>query len=267
MTKNQSLMTEKEKSYVSLCFNKNIRVSSANIALDKIFRGEKITVDMQNSKKEIKRVFGKLGKRSKKWQRPSVNSDTSFMNVRSIISDLFDTNMILKYVTLDEEAKEELEESSILYFSEHLQEISIEPKIYSFIKDFLNICSDKSKNNILKIICQHITAFNQDLLLISFKNISEEKKLDLKFEVSDVLWQSEIGYTFGIFLIQNSLKIAENLLESFITSNVKVEKSFYKFVNLLYAVVSPNSKSKLKKKIKNIENLEISNLVKDLSIH
>lgn len=262
----QTLMTEKERAYVASCFNKTVKFSMSGLSIDRIFASEKMAVDISASKKEVKQAFGKLGKRSRKWLRPAANTETNFMAARLILSELYDTNSILKNIVLDDESRLELEESSLEYLREHFCLIPQNSKFYFFLFEFLAISSQTMKAKIFDLIVENIANFNDQKVFETFLAEIKDLKLSFKMPVSKSLFTSETGYSYAIFLLQSFPKTSKEILDCFIESNPLIEKSFYKLVNLLYALSAPAEKARLQKKIKTVKSLNISELVKELSL-
>ncbi|KAI5148238.1 hypothetical protein ENBRE01_0198 [Enteropsectra breve] len=179
----KSLMTEREKEYVAGCFIRSAGINKTGIDFGKIMAGEKITYDFVNTSKEMKQVFGKQGKRSRKVARPGVNSSSDFMKNELILCELFDVLSVLNTVDLAAESRTEMEETLCSYFISEFTNICELRKTVVFLQRFFKMCPGALSERIYIAIFENSEVIGKSDVL---ENILECVEI-LEFNASDDL--------------------------------------------------------------------------------
>lgn len=272
MHNNNFPMSQKEKDYISYCFSRAVKPSKIDLDYSSLFEGNKIEYDIVESKKEIKKIFGKQEKRSKKWARPSSNTSTSFLGNKMRISELFGILNILRFVNLEPDYCEEIESSVKLYFESYFSQIIEDEKTFRFLTEFFEICSEACRESTTEMLFERGHEIkNAELLdkfLASNRNIIQARGQLVKAS----LWTSEGGYSLLKFLLEKNENMLDSIFSSFdacfdgfLPENNK-KSSFETFFAKFYSCSNPSQKSAIKEKLGRIKSKDIECLLSKLSI-
>lgn len=220
MLQEHELMSQKEKDYIASVFNKGIASQRTEVDYYKILNGEKIDYDFQDTKKEFKFLFGKTYRRSRKHFRPSVNTDSSFLQRKLLLIQLYDILYILKYINVDEETLLQIEKSVVSYLKDNFTYLVKEPKIYEFLTQFFAIASSPIKKETTLLFYQNSSAITKTNLLFKFLDSNVTAiETDVSMLNKDI-WSSNSGTLLGFFLLLKDYSKFNQVLKSFLTSNI-----------------------------------------------
>lgn len=266
MPPNIELMSQKEKDYIAFCFSKNIQAAqSSKCFLDykAIFEGNKIEFDMQESKKEIKRIFGKQQKRSKKWTRPSLTSEHPFLEDKLTLADFFGVLNILKFIKLEEDYHKFIEDSLFDDFQCNFDRIIVFPRAYDFICEFLEICSEQIRLRMTSLLFQKCLKIqNIDCL----GRILHHKLLIDSEMITQELFTSESGYALLISALKYDKDLANKIFKVFLEAEIVYEQNFIDFLKIFYSFLNTAKKQKVKNKIKKSNKVDFNELFENLKL-
>lgn len=264
-------MSQKERDYIASCFDRAFKSSKSDLDYKSIFEGKKVEYDISEKKREIKKTFGKQEKRSKKWAKPSIGSSTTFLENEMLISELFGIVNILRFVNLEVDYYEEIENSLLTYFESSFSQIIDYEKIFVFMKEFLEVGSKRSKKQFLKFISKKCNEIQKSKFFSTLiQNIASQIFSD-KTLLTDDIWECDGWYDLAYFILLENKNLTEIIYCSFlnidsISLNEQNEASFTKFITLICSYCSPSQRSKILKKISTKNSKSIENLVSELSI-
>jgi len=232
----KSFMSAKEKDYIAYKMEAVMKTEKKEIDYGDILEGKKITYDLSKQKKDFKLVFGKQTKRSRKWQRKSMNTATEWMSHETMISELLDLVAILKCIDLDEEGFREMEENGCEYFESSFPEIANCKELPLFLSGYFSVVSDSAKNKVFNFLIKNFDQIKNYSEFTSFlKSIDFKMNLENLGNKSDVnnLWSTENGYFFGKYLLEIDPENYRVLYDSFIKapnydSFIKAPNNFVK---------------------------------------
>lgn len=266
MNKNNELMSLKEKDYIAFCFNKSFNSLKTDIDYGLVLDNKKIDYDSKQAKKEIKTIFGKSYRKSRKHLRESANSKTSFLENDLLITQFFEIFTVLKYVELDLESKLEIEQNLISYFTEYLQILCNNEKMFNFLGKSLNLLSDSKKTEMIKLIFINSKSLTNTEILFKFLDANVNAlPIDESF-INDGLWSSNSGYLLGLFILLKNQDFLNKIVESFLKSNLSDCVYLHKFLDVLISLSDESVVEKIKKKVKNSKIEYIQTRLEDLSL-
>lgn len=236
MLKNQQLMSQKEKDYIASCFNRTANSLKSDINYEDILNGNKIEYDLKEATREFKMIFGKAYRRSRKHFRPSSSSETSFIENGLLITQLYETLSILKYLKIDNESFNEIENSIAVHLKNNFKLVINNPKIYEFLDQFISICSEPTKIDIMAQFYKNSACVIESEMLFNFldknlKNISVNSSF-----VSKALWSSNSGCLLGLFLLLKDQSLFNKIFQAFIASKVVDCEYLHKFISVLLSL-------------------------------
>lgn len=249
MTKGQELMSQKEKDYVSFCFNRNVKAHKTDIDYEMVFNGQKIEYSLLEGRKEFKKIFGKQDKRSRKWLRPSSSTSTMFLEQKLMVCELFEIVSIMKFVNMDAESMSKIENSALLYFRDCFGAIINIPKTFWFLEEFFGVCSEDARKRVVEILFQECDGIKEDKALFEFLDKNIDKIPASEDLISSNIWSCASGYVLGLFLILKDEKLARPVFQSFMESQISDCRNLDKFVPVLYSLCSKSDKSRLRSKL------------------
>lgn len=240
---NDGFMSQKEKDYLQFCFQRNSRQDKTGILYANFLAGEKVSYEF-SAKKEVKQVFGKQMRRSRKWQRPSVSSENPFCASDIILADLLGINSLLTSIDLNQEGKTEIEDSAIAYFQQNVSNILPLPKCATFIVGFLKICNLTNREQMLNTIFSNSGLVQSESSYDELLNIqlacNNELRADLSF-----LWNSACGNIFGSIILKNNLISPRTILASLDTATGMPKYRLNEFITDLWNALSEEERARL----------------------
>ncbi|KAI5173384.1 hypothetical protein PAEPH01_1934 [Pancytospora epiphaga] len=257
----EALMNEKEKNYVAYCFSRLAGQKSSSIDFGQVLAGNKITYDLRSTKQEVIIKFGKIVKRSKKWIRPSVGTETTFLEDRMILSELFEMLSILKCIVLDDENIEAMEDAIYTRFYEEFSKIINKSKTFLFLTELFDQCSKKMKNKILDLLVENVDIITEIEGLAEFLGpvaLEITECQELKF---NKLWRTTSGYVIGLCFLDNHSFI-EPISASFIDSDILVVNYFSEFIEkIACSTAGTENFYKIQKKLAMLKEPRVDELI------
>lgn len=258
MSKNQQLMSQKEKDYIASCFNKAATSAKTELNYEDIINGHKIEYDLKEDKREFKLIFGKSYRRSRKHLRPSSNTESNFLSADLLIVQLYETLFILKYLKIDSQDFKEIENSISVHFQNNFRQIANNSKFFDFLSKFFTICSEKTKFDTVKQFYLNSDVFNDCEGLFSFLDSNMAVIPVSHHFISNSLWKSNSGCLMALFLLLKDQRLFEKIYQAFIASTIVDCEYLHKFLHVLLSLCSSNQSASIKTKLKdqNIKNLK-----------
>lgn len=249
MQKNNELMSQKEKDYIASCFNRNLASAKTEIDYDSVLNGVKIEYDLKQNKREIKTIFGKYQKKSRKHLRASESTKTSFLEKEMMIVQFFEIFTILKYANLEDESKLEIENNLISYFKEYFSILLDDKKTFKFLNKFFFILSDDKKAQLVHHLFQNCHLIKFDNLILNFLDDNIEKIPVKASYINNNLWVCDAGFLFGMFLLLKDQHLLNKIVDSFLGSKIVECKFLHKFVGVLFSLCTTTQKKHIEKKL------------------
>lgn len=266
MGQNTELMSQKEKDYIAFCFNRSFNSLKTDVDYGLVLAGEKIEYDLKQDKREIKTIFGKHFKRSRKCLRVSANTQTSFLADELLVSQFLEIFTILKYVVLDAQSSAEIEGNIVSYFDEYFGVLGNSPKVYALLSDALGILSAASQVELMRSFFVNCNKVRDADALFEFLDKCLAKLPASDSFIHDGLWKSSAGCLLGLFLILKDQKHLTKIFDSFISSEVVECKYLHEFTGILETLCSDQQKDKIKKKVAKAKGADIQHGFKSLSL-
>lgn len=246
--KGPQLMSEKEKEYVEMCFNKSFNACKTDIDYCSVIEGKQITYSGKQDKKEIKMLFGKRFRKSKKYFRDSANTESSFLEEELALSQFFEIVTVLKYLELDIESRLEIEQSVTEHLKENFSVIIERERTFAYLSVLCQLLSEESKSELVKILFENSQAIQNSDLLFDLLDKQIDNLPARESFINGNLWSNNSGYILGVFLVLKDKKLVPKVLESFANSN-SVECKFQpNFVAIMTSLCDEAQKRKLEKK-------------------
>ncbi|KAM0680747.1 hypothetical protein GINT2_001020 [Glugoides intestinalis] len=242
------LMIEKEKEYVEMCFNKSFNAYKTDIDYGSVLDGKQIRYSGKQDKKEIKMLFGKRFRTSKKYFREAVNTESSFLDEKLTLSQFFEIITVLKYLELEVESKLEIEQSIIDHLKENFSVIIGSEKTFKYLEMLCKLLSEDSRFELLKVLFENSELIrNSDLLFDLLDKQIDNLPANESF-INERLWKNDSGYILAVFLVLKEKKLIPQVLESFANSKT-IECRFQpKFLAIMSSMCDEAQKKILDKK-------------------
>lgn len=266
MDQHAELMSQKEKDYIAFCFNRSFKSLKTDIDYGLIFAGKKIEYDFKQDKKEIKTIFGKHHKRSRKYFRVSANTETSFLENSLLICQFFEIFTILKYVELDAQTSADIESNILSYFSEYFEVLGNSSKMYALLGDAMTILSSDSQERIMRLFFTKSDIIKDADLLFEFLDKNMQRLPANDSFIHPNLWRTNSGCLLGLFLILKNEKHLDAIFNSFIASETVDCKYLHKLSEVLESLCNDQKKAEIRKKVLDTKTLEVKRGVNDLSL-
>ena len=259
MVKNQPLMSQKEKDYIASCFNKSANSAKTELNYEDILEGKKIEYDLKEDKREFKIIFGKAYRRSRKHLRPSSNTQSDFLEKDLLIAQLYETLSILKYLEIDNESFQEIESSIAIHFKTNFHHIINNSKIYNFLSQFFQICSEPTKVEVMAQFYKMPGAFENCEKLFNFLDSNLKIIPVTRNFVSKSLWLSNSGCLLALFLLLKDQSLFTGIYQTFINSKLLDCEYLHKFLVVMLSLCDKTQASTVETKLKEqkIKNINI----------
>lgn len=253
----QTIMSNKEKIYVSNVLTKTI--NCCNINYYNLINGKKIVLKEIDENKEIKQIFAKQNKRSKKLQRESANSTNSkILNIKLIFSQFYDTLTILNNVEIDNITRKELEFDLFDVILKNYKCIDTTKTMDNFINLLIAMCNTYEQKDIIfnYFLIQFISQINFDEKEHKsfFEFLISQANTDFKIDINryDVnfygdLFKTSLGLSLGIFLLLKNYKFANIFIQVMINPHNVCQNSIH-FNNFLILLNKYSTKNDILKK-------------------
>lgn len=266
MGKNTGLMSQKEKDYIAFCFNRSYNSLKTDIDYGLILDGKRVDYDFKQGKREIKTIFGKRFKKSRKYARVSANTKTPFLEDCMLVSQFFEILAVLTYVKLDMQSTAEIEDSAISHFGEHLHILCNSPKTFDFLGSFLDILPEPKQADVMRRLFTDCHKLGNDALLFNFldRNISKIP-VDESF-VNSGLWSCNAGCLLGLFLILKGEGLLDVVLASFLDSDVLDCEYLHKFVDVLVSLCNDRQRAKVEEKLRSAKISHVASAIEALAL-
>ncbi|KAL6120980.1 hypothetical protein NUSPORA_02185 [Nucleospora cyclopteri] len=232
-----SIMSEKEKEYISNIFIKNMTYKG--IDYSNIFANKKIVVeDKGDEKSQISPSFAKQVQRSRKNQRESIGSSKSAeLNGKINQSQVYDTLTILKHVEMKEETRVGIENDLCDFL---ISRVNYFDGFTDLFETLFSIFNQKCL-----IFTRIIPQFHKNLEKNSkFKDFLDSKvtenfkitQIDEETMVKSQLLSTEAGIDLMIFIIIKNKQLSNELSQVLLISTNIAEdyENFKNLVLLLY---------------------------------
>lgn len=162
------------------------------------------------------------------------------------VTSLFEILSILRYVRLDPETYDEIQDSLSNNLAQEFKLLSKCQKFYIFLKEFIEISNDKSKNSIFKIILENL-AFVTDLDFLESIDFLDAKN---EVDMSEV-WKCKIGHNLlDNYVLKN---FDDVVLDFFLVSKPEYSDFLKKFIEKLISKSDDLKKEKIVKKLKDLD--------------
>lgn len=254
----QSIMSNKEKIYVSNVLIKTI--NCCNINYHNLINGKKIVLKEMDENKEIKQIFAKQNKRSKKLQRESANSiNSKVLNIKLIFSQFYDTLTILNNVEIDNITRKELEFDLFDIILKNYKCIDTTRTMNSFINLLTTMCNTYKQKDIIfnYFLIQFISQinFNEKEHKLFFDFLISQANTDFKIDIScydanfySNLFKTSLGLSLGIFLLLKNYKFADIFIQIVINPHNICQNSIH-FNNFLILLNKYSTNNDILKKL------------------
>lgn len=250
MAKGQELMSQKEKDYVSFCHSRNVKAQRTDVDYEAVFNGQKIEYNLLDGKRDdVKRIFGKQDKRSRKWLRPSANTSAEFLEQKMMVCELLEITSIIKFVSTDGDSVNKIEDSALSYFEGCFGAIINAPKTFWFLEEFFGVCSENARKRMMDVLFGRCHEIKESGALFGFLDRNMDTVPASSSFISSNLWRCSSGYILGLFLILKDETLVNPVFQSFMESAICECKGLERFVPVLVSLCSKRDRSQLKSKL------------------